>query len=97
MKNSMQEDNIRKDEVNIFEEFSKIMKEYWFILALMLSEGFFQNFAQNDINVGFDFTFQFTWITEEGRMQLIENATDLSDYEKSLLLKNETLPQMNIW
>ena len=83
--------------VNIFEEFCNIMKEYWFILALMLSEGFFQDFAQKDINVGFDFTFQFNWITEEGRMRLIENATDLSDYEKSLLLKNETLPQMNIW
>ena len=83
--------------VNIFEEFCKIMKDYWFILALMLSSGFFQDFAQNDMNYGIDFTFQFNWITEEGRMRLIENATDLSDYEKSLLLKNETLPQMNIW
>ena len=74
------------------EEFCNIMKKYWIILALKLAEGFVSTFAQNDINNGLDYTFQFTWITEEGRIRFIQNATDLSDNEKSILLKDEALP-----
>ena len=78
--------------VNILEEFCKIMKKYWYILAVQLAEGIVSTFAQNDINNGLDYTFQFTWITEEGRIRFIQNATDLSDNEKSILLKDEALP-----
>ena len=71
---------------NIFDEFCKFMKEYWFILTLKLAEGFVSTFAQNDISIGLDYTFQFTWITEDGRIRFIQNATDISDYEKLMLL-----------
>ena len=36
--------------INILEEFCKVMKNYWFILALKLAEGVVSTFAQNDIN-----------------------------------------------
>ena len=78
--------------INILEEFCNIMKKYWIILALKLAEGFVSTFAQNDINNGLDYTFQFTWITEEGRFRFIQNATYLSDNEKSILLKDGALP-----
>ena len=78
--------------VNILEEFCKIMKKYWYILAVQLAEGIVSTFAQNDINNGLDYTFQFTWIAEERRIRFIQNATDISDNEKSILLKDEALP-----
>ena len=76
---------------NILKEFCKIMKKYWIILAIKLAGGFFTTFAQNDVNVGMDTTFKFEWITKEGRIRFIQNATDISTIEKSFLLKNNSL------
>ena len=73
---------------NIFKEFCKIMKKYWFILAIKLAGNFYTTFAQNDVNVGMDTTFKFEWITKEGRISFIQNATDISSAEKLFLLGN---------
>lgn len=39
-----------------------------------------------DINLGTDLTREWAWITDDGRFQLIRNATDLTDEEKKMLL-----------
>ena len=75
---------------NILKEFCKIMKKYWIILAIKLAGGFYSTFAQNDVNVGMDTTFKFEWITEEGRIRFIQNATDISVVEKIFLLGNDS-------
>ena len=43
-------------------------------------------FGLNDINVANDMTYAFTWITKEGRSELINNSTYLTDEAKSMLL-----------
>ena len=46
--------------------------------------------ASNDINGGQDYSLQFMWTTDQGRLRLIYNATDLDDGQKALLLQNTT-------
>ena len=72
--------------INMAKHFLVVMKKYWWLLVVKLSAMFLNMFAQNDINNGCDYSFQFGWITEEGRLRLIQNATDLSDDEKAILL-----------
>ena len=75
---------------NLLYEVCKVMKKYWIILAIKLAGGFYSTFAQNDVNVGMDTTFKFEWITEEGRIRFIQNATDISVLEKLFLLGNDS-------
>ena len=75
---------------NILNEYCKIMKKYWFILAIKLAGMFFTTFAQNDVNTGMDTTFKFEWITKEGRIRFIQNASDISAIEKAFLLGNDS-------
>ena len=49
-----------------------------------------QFFAWNDVNAAMDFSMQFMWLTDEGRLRLIYNATDFDDSQKALLLQNTT-------
>ena len=75
--------------INLVQRFLRVMKKYWWLLMIKLSfsgTGFATMFAQNDINNGCDFTFGFEWISEEGRLNLIQNATDLTNDEKYHLL-----------
>ena len=75
--------------INIIQKFLEVMKKYWWLLVIKLAASgtsFLPMFAQNDINTGCDFTFKFEWITLEGRLNLIQNATDLINEEKMLLL-----------
>ena len=48
-------------------------------------------FGTQDINFGYDATMEFTWTTNEGRLNLICNSVDLSTEEKTILLGNSTL------
>ena len=48
-------------------------------------------FSGNDINFGQDSTYQFDWITHDGRIRLIYNSTDVTAEEKTNLLANITL------
>ena len=76
--------------VDLINELSKLMKKYWIFLALQLANTINVYFVMNDINQATDLTGKFEWITEEGRLRLIYNATDLSDFEKSKLIPNMT-------
>ena len=49
------------------------------------------NFGTQDINFGYDATFEFAWTTYEGRLNLICNSVDLSIEESTILLGNSTL------
>ena len=79
-------------ELNIAQEFCKILKKYWHIMALKLSLTIFLTLNSKDINLGSDFSLNFSWITDEGRMMMIYNSTDLSEMEKMILLSNSSLP-----
>ena len=75
--------------INMMQRFLEIMNKYWWLLVIKLAgsgTSFLSMFAQNDINNGCDFTFKFVWITDEGRLSLIQNATDLTNDEKMFLL-----------
>ena len=79
-------------ELNIAHEFCKVLKKYWHIMALKLSLTIFLTLNSKDINLGSDFSLNFSWITDEGRMMMIYNSTDLSEMEKMILLSNSSLP-----
>ena len=75
--------------INILQEFNKLIGRYWLIMAVKLSFTMASYFGGTDVNWGMDATAQ--WITQEGRLSLIYNTTYLTDEEKSLLLGNTTL------
>ena len=74
--------------INLFYEFCDLMRDYWFIVAVRLSWTFIAYFSGYDINLGVDTDFE--WLTDEGRRSMILRSQDLTNEEKSLLLKNET-------
>ena len=76
--------------INLIQEFCKTLKKYWWMMMLQLSVAALY-FGYNDINFGLDFTFNFQWITEKGRYDLIIRSEELSEDEKAMLLQNETL------
>ena len=77
--------------VNLIQEFSKVLKGFWIILAISLVLEVTLYFAFNDVNFGRDMEMKFEWITTEGRLKFISNSTDLSYYEKAILLSNSTI------
>ena len=74
--------------INLFIEFCDAMKKFWFIVALRLAFTMFIYFANNDMNLGIDETFD--WMTDEGRQRIIMNSFDLSNEEKFCIL-NKTV------
>ena len=74
--------------VNLFQEFCKVLNKYWMILAIVLVHLIVGYFAFNDLTMTNDMTNEFEWITTEGRIRMIKNSTFLSDEEKSILLAN---------
>ena len=68
--------------VKLFQEFSRIMKEYWLFMAIKFGFKMCNWFVLKDINFGMDSTGNWNWITDEGRYQLIGNSTDLPHEEK---------------
>ena len=77
--------------INLIQEFCKVLKGYWMIFAVFLAHATTVYFAFNDINAALDMTLQFEWITKEGRLKFIYNTMDISDYEKAVLLANNSL------
>ena len=54
--------------INLVPRFLQVMNKHWWLLLIQLAAsgtGFVIMFAQNDINNGCDYTFEFEWITEE--------------------------------
>ena len=72
--------------VTLFSEFCRIMKKYWQFIAVHFALNMMTMFLTKDINLGMDSTGKFNWITNEGRIKFINESTDLSYEEKSLLL-----------
>ena len=72
--------------VNLFSECCRIMKKYWQFIAVDFATNMMIMFLTKDINLGMDSTRKFNWITKEGRIKFINESTDLSNEEKSLLL-----------
>ena len=76
--------------INLFQEFCNVIEKYWMILDIKLAGLLALFFLYNDVNFAMDYTLQFSWITEEGRFDLIRNENNLSPEEKQLLLQNRT-------
>ena len=73
--------------INFFREFCIVMKKYWIILIVKLPV-IAMHFGYNDINLGMDYTMNFLWLTDDGRLKLIQDDSDLSVQEKSMLINN---------
>ena len=70
--------------VNMLKEFCQVLNKYWFLIAFPLGQCMAFNFATNDINLGIDITYSYTWKTKEGRLFLIHNSSDLTNEEKAM-------------
>ena len=72
--------------LNMFQEFSRVLDEYWRFMAIKLAVNMVVYFSANDINLGQDRTTSFPWISEEGWIKLVNSSRDLSYEEKVELL-----------
>ena len=77
--------------VNMIEEFCRVLTKYWFMIAVPLELSMSLYFATKDVNLGIDETHAYLWIRNEGRQQLINSSNDLTEIEKTMLLANVTL------
>lgn len=78
--------------VNLIQAICKMIQDYWVVLSIYLVNVVVSFFTRNDVNCAMDLTLKLEWITRDGRLDLIYNATDLTDYEKNILLFNRTYP-----
>ena len=77
--------------IDLFKAFCNMIRKHWIIFAVHLPK-LGSMFAERDVNFGLDLsTFKFSWISDEGRMDLIRNATELSEIEKMSLLQDVIL------
>ena len=77
--------------VSLFKEFCRMMKTYWHFIAVKFAMSMMIMFVTKDINLGMDSTGKWDWITNDGRINLINNSIDLSYEEKSQLLNASVL------
>ena len=76
--------------IDLFQFFCHMMDEYLMVFMVKLPT-IVMFFGVRDVNFGIDYTGEYSWITDEGRFQLICNSFHISEEEKSLLLANSTL------
>ena len=72
--------------LNMLQEFSRVLKEYWLFMAVKLAFNMMVYFSANDINFGMDRTRSFPWVSHEGWINLVNSSKDLSYEEKVELL-----------
>ena len=77
--------------ISLLRGFSKMIQDHWIIVAIGLANAMADYFIFNDMSNGLDMTMKFEWITSEGRLRFIYNATDLIISEKEKLLSNNSL------
>ena len=77
--------------VSLINEFSKMMQRYWLIVAIGLANAMADYFILNDMSMVLDMTMEFEWVTSEGRLSFVYNSSDLTSYEKEILLSNHYL------
>ena len=75
--------------IDLFQFFCHMMDEYLMVFMVKLPT-IVMFFGVRDVNFGIDYTGEYSWITDEGRFQLICNSFHISEEEKSLLLANST-------
>ena len=63
----------KKVKLNMLQEFSRVLKEYWLFMAVKLAFNMMVYFIANDINFGNDGTRSFTWISDEGWIKLVNS------------------------
>ena len=77
--------------INMQKEFCGVLTKYWLFMVIKLSHLISSYFASHDVNFGMDFSGKFEWVTHEGRLNLIQNATDPSYEESSISFAKFTL------
>ena len=77
--------------INFFLELCKVLKKYWFIMAMKIAVNAQVFYLTKDINLGMDATLGFGWLNEEGRKLLILKTPGLDDEKRELLLQNFTV------
>ena len=77
--------------VNMPKEFCQVINQYWFLIAFPLGLSTSLYFATTDINLGIDVTHSYTWRTNQGRLFLIHNSSNLTDEEKEMFPFNNHL------
>ena len=65
--------------VKLMEECCSAIQKYWYIIAIILASTLSSYFFSNDINLAFDWTFNFCWTVEESNC--VCNST-LESYQK---------------
>ena len=81
----------RFGKISLADEFCRVLDNYWYFMLNALVVNILQFMTLNDINWAMDWSFNFMWVTDEGRNILIYNSTMLSEKEKAKLLPNATL------
>ena len=76
--------------IKITQEFFRILDKYWYFLLMGWIVNVLTFMTLKDINWGMDWSFNFVWVTNEGRIMLINNSTNLSEIEKTKLLSYST-------
>ena len=76
-------------DVSLDNEFCRVMQRYWTFMAVKVAAHGCAYFASKDINLGIDSSGEWAWITQEGRLQLINNSTDILEEEKAILLSQD--------
>ena len=75
-------------DVSLLRECCRILKRYWHFISVKFTLKLILIFATKDINLGMDSTGKWNWITNEGRVRLINGSTVVSNEEKALLLNS---------
>ena len=76
--------------INMLQEYCKVLSKYWIFMVIKLSYLISVYFASKDVNFGIDSSGKFKWITPEGRLDLIQNATYRNEEEISMSIANCT-------
>ena len=63
--------------VNMFKEFCILMQKFWYIMALKLTMEIYFKFLANDVNLAYDATTKFAWISSDKSFTTISNSTEI--------------------
>ena len=69
--------------VNMLSEVCRVLNKYWYFMTIQLSASMSLYFAGTDINFGMDETLSFQWISNEGRISMVNASNVLTNEEKA--------------
>ena len=76
--------------VNMAQEYCRVLTKYWFLIAIPLDQAMSLYFATDDVNLGLDDSHTYSWISNEGRQQVI-NTSNVFGYEDKAMIPNNTI------